>query len=172
MNKKWEKLNSSTADAVCDATMLNQGIKSWLQKIKIEKFIFLFFLLSIIYPLSSICQSNRWQQKVKYNMDIDVDAVTNRFTGKQKLEYANNSTDKLDKVFYHLYWNAFQPNSSMDVRSRELGKIVIGGKTDWDARVKDRIANLKEDEIGYQKIISLKMNGVPQPFNITKRYWK
>lgn len=164
MNKKWEKLNSSTADAVCDATMLNQGIKSWLQKIKIEKFIFLFFLLSIIYPLSSICQSNRWQQKVKYNMDIDVDAVTNRFTGKQKLEYANNSTDKLDKVFYHLYWNAFQPNSSMDVRSRELGKIVIGGKTDWDARVKDRIANLKEDEIGYQKIISLKMNGVPQSF--------
>jgi hypothetical protein len=53
----------------------------------------------------------------------------------------------------------------MDVRSRELGKITnITGRPDWDARVKDRILNLKEDEIGYQKIISLKMNGILQPF--------
>ena len=28
----------------------------------------------------------------------------------------------------------------------------------------DRISKLTEDEIGYQKIISLKMNGVSQPF--------
>ena len=52
----------------------------------------------------------------------------------------------------------------MDVRSRELGKIIINTRPDWDPRVKDRIVNLKDDEIGYQKIISLKMNGVPQPF--------
>ena len=37
---------------------------------------------------------------------------------------------------------------------------------DWDARVKDRILNLKPDEIGYQKIISLKMNGRSQKFNM------
>ena len=97
-------------------------------------------------------------------MNIDMDAQTNRFTGKQKLEYTNNSPDALKKVFYHLYFNAFQPNSSMDVRSRELGKTFVNGKPDWDARVKDRISSLKEDEIGYQKIISLKMNGVSQPF--------
>ena len=111
------------------------------------------------------CQpENRWQQRVRYTMNIDVNVSTNRFTGKQRLEYSNNSTDKLDRVFYHLYWNAFQPNSSMDTRSRELGKIVNNGRQDWDARVKDRILNLKPDEIGYQKIISLKMNGIPQPF--------
>ena len=44
---------------------------------------------------------------------------TNQFTGKQKLEYSNNSPVTLNKVFYHLYLNAFQPNSSMDVRSRD-----------------------------------------------------
>jgi len=109
-------------------------------------------------------QADRWQQRVKYNMVVDVDVNSNRFTGKQKLEYSNNSTDKLSKVFYHLYWNAFQPNSSMDVRSRELGKNLVGGRPDWDGRVRDRILKLKDDEIGYQKIISLKMNGVPQPF--------
>lgn len=109
-------------------------------------------------------QPDRWQQRIKYTMNIDMDVNTNRFTGRQKLEYTNNSPDILDKVFYHLYWNAFQPNSSMDVRSQELGKILTNGRPDWDSRVKDRIAKLKDDEIGYQKIISLKMNGVPQPF--------
>ncbi|MFT3908595.1 MAG: M1 family metallopeptidase [Ferruginibacter sp.] len=122
------------------------------------------FLISTFLFLISSAQPDRWQQRVKYTMNVDVDTLTNRFKGKQKLEYSNNSTDKLDKVFYHLYWNAFQPNSSMDTRSRELGKIQINGRPDWDGRVKDRILNLKDNEIGYQKIMSLKMNGVPQPF--------
>jgi hypothetical protein len=108
--------------------------------------------------------ANYWQQAVKYNMVVDMDVNTNRFTGKQKLEYSNNSPVALNKVFYHLYFNAFQPNSSMDTRSRELGKVLVSGRPDWDGRVKDRILNLKPDEIGFQKIISLKMNGVPQPF--------
>ncbi len=122
-----------------------------------------FFVLMVMY-LSTVAQQDRWQQRVKYTMSVDVNVVSNQFKGRQKLEYTNNSPDKLNKVFYHLYWNAFQPNSSMDVRSRELGRITIGDRQDWDARVKDRIANLKENEIGYQKIISLKMDGVPQPF--------
>ena len=61
-------------------------------------------------------------------MNVDVDVNLNRFTGTQKLVYTNNSPDILNKVFYHLYWNAFQPNSMMDARSRELGKILVGGK--------------------------------------------
>lgn len=113
-----------------------------------------------------IAQPSKWQQKVKYIMQIDVDAASNTFTGKQKLEYSNNSPDTLKRVFYHLYWNAFQPNSMMDVRSIELGKININGRPNWDSRVRDRISNLKENEIGYQKIRSLTMNGVAQPFTI------
>ncbi|UEG48595.1 M1 family metallopeptidase [Ferruginibacter lapsinanis] len=126
---------------------------------------FLFLISCSLFLISSIvAQPDRWQQKVKYTMNIDMDAVTNKFTGKQKLEYTNNSPDVLNKVFYHLYFNAFQPNSSMDMRSRELGKQTINGRQDWDGRVRDRILNLKENEIGYQKIVSLKVNGVPQPF--------
>jgi Peptidase family M1 domain len=113
---------------------------------------------------SSKAQPNRWQQKVKYVMSVDMDVVTNKFNGKQKLSYTNNSPDVLKKVFYHLYFNAFQPNSSMDVRSQELGKIIMNDRPEWDGRVLDRISKLKENEIGYQKIISLKMNGVAQPF--------
>ncbi|MFT4024040.1 MAG: M1 family metallopeptidase [Flavihumibacter sp.] len=117
-------------------------------------------------PVVVSAQPDRWQQRVKYRMDVDVDVTTNRFTGKQQLEYTNNSPDTLKRIFYHLYWNAFQPNSSMDVRSRELGKNLINKRPDWDARVKDRIQHLKPDEIGYQKILSLKMDGVPQEYKM------
>jgi hypothetical protein len=119
-----------------------------------------------LYVVSSFAQPDRWQQRVKYVMDIDMNVQTNRFTGKQKLEYWNNSPDTLDKVFYHLYWNAFQPNSMMDTRSRRQGGMSGSrGGADWDPRVKDRIYNLKPDEIGYQKVLSLKMNGRPQNFD-------
>lgn len=119
-----------------------------------------------LYFAVSFAQPDRWQQRVKYVMDIDMNVQTNRFTGKQKLEYWNNSPDTLKRVFYHLYWNAFQPNSMMDTRSRRQGTIQVGRGQDWDQRVRDRIQNLKPDEIGYQKIISLKMNGQPQTFNV------
>ena len=131
---------------------------------------FILFLLMAAGLQAVYAQPDRWQQRVKYYMDVNMDVPTNRFTGKQKLEYTNNSPDTLFKVFYHLYWNAFQPNSMMDSRSRELGKISIRGgrggqeQPDWDGRVKDRILNLKPDEIGYQKVLSLTMNGVPQPY--------
>src|SRR5439155_24952812 len=111
-------------------------------------------------------QPDRWQQRVKYTMDVAMNVTTNRFTGKQRLEYTNNSPDTLKKVFYHLYWNAFQPNSMMDSRSRVLGQKTTNGRPDWDPRVKDRIQNLKPDEIGYQKVLSLKMNGIPLKYSV------
>ncbi|MEE6186650.1 hypothetical protein PIECOFPK_02407 [Mycovorax composti] len=126
----------------------------------------LLFLLSLGTVLSLSAQSNYWQQRVHYVMDIDMNVQTNRFSGKQKLEYWNNSPDTLKQVFYHLYWNAFQPGSMMDVRSQRQGKILVNNRPDWDTRVRDRIANLKPDEIGYQKILSLKMNGVPQQYEV------
>ena len=128
------------------------------------------YLFIAASSLVAFAQPDRWQQRVKYVMDVKMDVPANRFSGKQRLEYTNNSPDTLYKVFYHLYWNAFQPNSMMDARSRELGKISIGKgrnnqeQLDWDGRVRDRILNLKPDEIGYQKVLSLKMNGVAQPY--------
>ena len=96
-------------------------------------------------------QNQRWQQRVNYYMEVDMNVETNQFTGIQKLEYTNNSPETLNQVFYHLYFNAFQPGSMMDERSRSIN--------DPDRRVKDRISKLKEDEIGYQKILSLKQDG-------------
>lgn len=125
--------------------------------------IFLSAVLLCFLLTPSPAQTAYWQQRIKYVMDINMDVATNRFTGKQKIEYTNNSPDTLQRIFIHLYWNAFQPNSMMDTRSRELGKKIIGNnRQDWDARVKDRILNLKENETGYQRVKSLKLNGVVQ----------
>jgi hypothetical protein len=100
---------------------------------------------------SVVGQADRWQQRVKYEMNIDFDVNKHQYSGTQKLTYTNNSPDTLTKVFYHLYLNAFQPGSEMDVRSRTI--------KDPDPRVSNRIEKLAPDEIGYQKIKSLKQNG-------------
>jgi len=125
-------------------------------------------VIILLHHLVVSAQPDRWQQRVKYTMDVKMDVQTNRFTGTQTLVYSNNSPDTLFEVFYHLYWNAFQPGSMMDSRSRALGQIVYSGRRgeqrDWDPRVRDRILNLTPEEIGYQKVLSLKMNGVAQPY--------
>lgn len=99
-----------------------------------------------------------WQQEVEYVMEIDMDVETNRFTGHQSLTYHNNSPDRLNRVFYHLFFNAFQPNSMMDKRSRTI--------TDPDRRVRDRIYHYDETEIGYQKVQRLTQNGTEVDFTI------
>lgn len=120
----------------------------------------------------SHAQSDRWQQRVNYKMDVIVDVQNNTFNGKQKLEYSNNSPDTLKTLYYHLYWNAFQPGSMMDVRSIELGKKMIRGKQDWDQRVRDRISKLSEKEIGYQRVNNFKVNGITQKTSLHETIMK
>lgn len=108
-------------------------------------------ILILLSSLVSAQSSKYWQQHVNYTMDIDVDVATFQYKGKQKLVYTNNSPDQLKNVYYHLYFNAFQPNSQMDIRSRHI--------KDPDKRVGDRIHSLTPEEIGYIKVKSLKQNG-------------
>jgi hypothetical protein len=94
-----------------------------------------FSSLIIVLIFSSLtiqAQPDRWQQRIKYNIDVLMNVTNNKLTGTEKIEYTNNSPDTLHKIFFHLYWNAFKPNSSMDVRSRELGKTII--KKDKDGK--------------------------------------
>lgn len=112
---------------------------------------------ALLGPLQLISQSY-WQQGVKYEMDIDFDVKSDQFSGSQKLTYFNNSPDTLNRVFYHLYFNAFQPNSAMDTRSRNL--------EDPDYRVTDRIQKLDEKEWGFHKINSLKQDGADLTYKV------
>ena len=118
-----------------------------------------FSLLFVSIPIVSQTSTGKvvsvnpyyWQQHVDYKMEIDMDVNTYQYKGKQQIIYTNNSPDVLNRVFYHLYFNAFQPGSEMDVRSTTI--------PDADRRVDDRISKLQPNEIGYIKVNSLKQNG-------------
>lgn len=120
----------------------------------------LVLLLLTCFALGSYAQNNTsyWQQKADYTMDIDFDVETHQYKGKQTIEYTNNSPDTLNRVFYHLYFNAFQPGSEMDVRSRTIA--------DADPRVKDRISKLSPEEIGYIKPLKLTQNGMELNYEV------
>lgn len=120
---------------------------------------FSFFLIALLsISCANTQRAGYWQQEVDYTMEIDVDTEKHQLAGNQTLVYTNHSPDELDRVYYHLYFNAFQPGSMMDVRSRTI--------QDPDSRVGDRIYNLPEDEIGYHNILSLTQDGKAVEFEV------
>ena len=117
------------------------------------------FSILICFGLSFVSYSQSyWQQEAHYQMDIDFNTKNHQFDGLQELTFINHSPDTLNKVFYHLYFNAFQPGSMMDVRSRTIA--------DPDRRVGDRISKLSQSEMGIQQVLSLKQNKSELDFNI------
>ena len=117
------------------------------------------FSILICFGLSFVSYSQSyWQQEAHYQMDIDFNTKNHQFDGLQELTFINHSPDTLKKVFYHLYFNAFQPGSMMDIRSRTI--------VDPDRRVGDRISKLSQSEMGIQQVLSLKQNNSELDFNI------
>lgn len=115
-----------------------------------EVVLIILFLMTTVHTVAQSPTSD-WQQRASYEMHLRLDTDTHQFGGTQQLVYYNNSPDTLRKIYYHLYFNAFQPGSMMDVRSRTIA--------DPDARVRDRIAHLTPEEYGYQRIHQLQQNG-------------
>lgn len=119
-------------------------------------------VLTITGPLFAQNQTNYWQQHVDYTMDVAMDVKTYQYSGTQELVYTNNSPDKLSKVYYHLYFNAFQPGSEMDARLQDIkdpdGRMITEEKT-------SRIAPLSDSEIGFLKVYSLKQDGKKLTFS-------
>ena len=127
----------------------------------------LVFIAIVAFICVAKAQADRWQQHINYNIKASLDVTTNIVKGSEDIVYDNNSTDTLRKVYFHLYWNAFQPNSAMDIRSRELGKNTMTNRRgdvvkDWDARVTDRIEKLTPNEIGYQRVSQILIAGKAQ----------
>ena len=132
---------------------------------------YLIYVLVLVFTFNAMAQSTTyWQQHVNYVMDIDMDVKTYQYNGKQKLTYTNNSPDELKKVYYHLYFNAFQPGSEMDIRLQNIkdpdGRMTNNVGTKQKPVYESRISLLKPDEIGFIKINSLTQNGKALQFNV------
>ena len=115
-------------------------------------------LVLLVFASAKAQDSSYWQQHVDYTMDVKMNVEDYNYTGTQKLVYTNNSLDTLDQVFYHLYFNAFQPGSEMDVRSRTIA--------DPDSRVEDRISKLSASEIGFLKVKTLTQDGQELKYDV------
>ena len=122
--------------------------------------VFLFSALLGSSLFLSAQNTGYWQQHVDYTMDVNMDVETYQYTGTQKLVYTNNSPDQLDRVFYHLYYNAFQPGSEMDIRLQNIKDPDKSMMEDG----KSRIASLSESEMGYLHATSLTQDGQPVTF--------
>lgn len=124
-----------------------------------------FVLITVCSTTISAQNNTYWQQKVAYKMDVTMDVKNYQYKGKQELVYTNNSSDTLRRVFYHLYNNAFQPGSEMDIRiqnisdpdARMINKIK---NLDGSEKKESRISKLLPNEIGYLKISNFKQDGV------------
>ncbi len=120
------------------------------------KSFFTFFTALLSIGLFAQGNTNYWQQHVDYTMAVDMDVDNFQYTGKQTLVYTNNSPDELKRVYFHLFFNAFQPGSEMDIRLQNIadpdGRMTTADK-------KSRIATLTESEMGYLHATSLTQDG-------------
>ena len=81
-----------------------------------------------------------WQQWVHYRMEVSLNPVEHLLSGESTITYVNNSPDTLDRIYMHLYPNAFQEGSVKDREFQLLG---------WGAMSKDNPSyiDIKQFEI-------------------------
>ena len=111
----------------------------------------LVLFLSLFF-INSIQSQNYWQQEVDYKITVDINAKNNSYKGDQEIIYTNNSLDTLNKVFFHLYFNAFRKGSDMAVR--------LNNGDDTNTRFDVDISKLKPEEEGFLSVTNLKQDNV------------
>ncbi len=124
----------------------------------------LFLVIALVALMGNAQNTAYWQQHVDYNMSIDMNVENYQYDGVQKLVYTNNSPDTLDHVFYHLFFNAFQPGSEMDIRLQNIAdpdrRMTTNIGTKENPVKESKISKLTPEEIGFIKINSLQQDGV------------
>lgn len=122
-------------------------------------------ICGLALALSVQAQDNHWQQQADYQMNVTMNVKNFQYKGVQKVTYINNSPDTLTTVFFHLYFNAFQPNSEMDANLQTLpdpdGRMATNVGTPQRPIYESRIAKLNPNEIGYLRVKKLTQDGVP-----------
>lgn len=77
------------------------------------------FLFSIVKPIFS--STDYWQQSVHYNFNVRLDVENHALSGDGLITYKNNSPDTLNRIYLHLYPNAFKnENSTMAQEAKKL----------------------------------------------------
>ncbi len=68
-----------------------------------------------------------WQQDVHYTIKANVDETKDIIDASEELVYWNNSPDDLNELYFHLYQNAFIPNSYCSELHQQNNKAIAYG---------------------------------------------
>lgn len=115
-------------------------------------------LIALCSHLRAQNPTGYWQQRVEYQIDVRLDDQTHAVQGRVKLKYFNNSPDTMRRGFFHLYWNAFQPNSAYTDRAKRM----------MDPAISKRLVELTPGETGKQEIFSVQQNGGAATFKVNE----
>ncbi len=96
--------------------------------------------LSIFLSISSFAQQAYWQQRVDYTIDVSLNDKDNTLKGVLNLEYLNNSPDKLDFIWFHIWPNAYKNDNS--AFAKQLAREKDGKKRWKDMKDKGFIDSL------------------------------
>ncbi|UCC80527.1 MAG: M1 family metallopeptidase [Candidatus Zixiibacteriota bacterium] len=103
-------------------------------------------LTTFIYYHTAEAVKDYFQQEVDYNIKVDLDPGTAKLACVETIIYKNNSPDTLTEIYFHLFYNAFQPGSYLDLERRR--------------RANYSIANLSSRSTGFVKIDLIKIDGI------------
>jgi len=127
------------------------------------KKISLFFLSFMLVVFANA--QDYWQQQVNYNINVSLNDKQHALKGDLTLEYFNNSPDKLDFIWFHLWPNAYKNDSTA------FAKQVRANNKDGAKRlqsIKDKgYMDSLDFRVGNQK---LKTEADPKNIDVVKVY--
>ena len=85
--------------------------------------LFLTVLLLSLFHLSF--GQSYWQQEVNYKINVKLDDEKHILRGQEEFEYVNNSPNTLDKIYIHLWANAYKNGETALAK-----QLYAGGETD------------------------------------------
>ena len=69
------------------------------------------FIVAALFSLTTYGQ-DYFQQEVNYKIDVKLDDKNHTLSGFEEFEYINNSTTNLDKIYIHIWPNAYKNNET------------------------------------------------------------
>lgn len=80
----------------------------------------------LITLFSSAFAQNYWQQEVNYTIKVTLDDVNNTLSGFEEFEYINNSPDALDKIYMHIWPNAYRNGkTALGKQEYQSGETIL-----------------------------------------------
>lgn len=71
-----------------------------------------YYLLALLSLATTCFSQSYWQQEVNYKIDVRLDDVNHIIRASETFEYINNSPDRLQVIYVHLWPNAYRNGKS------------------------------------------------------------